>query len=351
MHVRACSAHGYLEHVRYVDAPSPARFNADPKYLKGASGSAGRIIVFAVRLDTFPRAKETHEFHIATDDPGLMSEIRRAMLMDAALVPVSAEYMHRDMFQMAARYGKDIFLAAGMFGTGRLPFLFGLKSAADRVVRGLGLGGAHLTDRFLQAVCRLGPPQLPEQARKLGGQYAHHLFLKVEGHQLAAVRALLSDKVPPLKGDWYECLPSEGRKLLLHRFAATRAAARHVALSGAGPDRLVEMNVALRRNDKAWWYTLPDHLKGMVEQTLVHGHFFCHVFQQDFILKKDADAAAFRRGILAHYEARGAQCPAEHNVGHQHKAKPELADFYRKLDPTNVLNPGIGMTSRDKNWT
>ena len=112
----------------------------------------------------------------------------------------------------------------------------------------------------------------------------------------------------------------------------------------------MELDVALRRNDKAWWYVVPDHLKHMVDQSLIYGHFFSHVFHQDFILKKDADAAVFRRGMLAHYEARGAESPAERNVGHQYKAKPALAEFYRNLDPTNTLNPGIGKTSRSKNW-
>ncbi len=350
MHLRACSAHDYLERVRDVDASSPARFNADPRYLKGASGSAGHVIVFAVRLDTFPKPAMAHVFHVATDDAAVLTDIRRRMLADAALVPMSAEYMHRDLFKMAARDGKDLFMAVEMFGADRLPLLFGMKSVADRIARGLGFGRAQVTDRLLQALGRLAPPHLPEVFLQMGDRYAHHLFLKVDGEQLSGVRALLSDMVPLLKGGLHECSLKEGRKVFLHRFAAAGAAARFAALSGAGPGRLVEMNVALRRNDKAWWYVLPDHLKAMVEQTLVYGHFFCHVFQQDFILKEGADAAAFRRGLIAHYDARGAECPAEHNVGHVYKAKAALADFYRTLDPANMLNPGIGKTSRATNW-
>ena len=125
---------------------------------------------------------------------------------------------------------------------------------------------------------------------------------------------------------------------------------RYAALRRKRIGELVSLDVALRRNDKAWFYVLPDHLKHMVAKTIVYGHFFCHVFHHDFILKKGADAAAFRRGMLAHYGARGAQCPAEYNVGHQYPAKPEQAEFFRKLDPTNSVNPGIGQTSRKANW-
>jgi len=37
-------------------------------------------------------------------------------------------------------------------------------------------------------------------------------------------------------------------------------------------------------------------------------------------------------------------------VGHEYDAKPVLKGFYRKLDPTNSFNPGIGRTSKLKDW-
>jgi len=51
---RVASDDRYSAHVRDVDAPTPARFNADPSRLYEASGCAGKLAVFAVRLDTFP---------------------------------------------------------------------------------------------------------------------------------------------------------------------------------------------------------------------------------------------------------------------------------------------------------
>ena len=44
----AGSDHGYASHVREIDADTPARFNADPQRLYEASGSAGKVMVFAV---------------------------------------------------------------------------------------------------------------------------------------------------------------------------------------------------------------------------------------------------------------------------------------------------------------
>ncbi len=50
--------------------------------------------------------------------------------------------------------------------------------------------------------------------------------------------------------------------------------------------------------------------------------------------------------MLELLDKRGAEYPAEHNVGHIYEAKPALAEFYRELDPTNSFNPGIGKTSK-----
>ena len=54
--------------------------------------------------------------------------------------------------------------------------------------------------------------------------------------------------------------------------------------------------------------------------------------------------------LLKIYDERGAEYPAEHNVGHEYNAKTNLLKFYKKLDPTNSFNPGIGKTSKNKDW-
>ena len=49
-------------------------------------------------------------------------------------------------------------------------------------------------------------------------------------------------------------------------------------------------------------------------------------------------------------DANNAKYPAEHNVGHLYKADHSLEYFYRKLDPTNTFNSGIGKCSKKKNY-
>ena len=57
----------------------------------------------------------------------------------------------------------------------------------------------------------------------------------------------------------------------------------------------------------------------------------CHVFHQDYIVKKGYDYEELEHEMLKLLDKRGAQYPAEHNVGHLYEAKPTLKKFYKAL--------------------
>ncbi|NMN89110.1 FAD/FMN-containing dehydrogenase [Novosphingobium sp. SG916] len=76
----AASTPDYAKRVRAVDAPSPSRFNADATRLFEASGCAGKLMVLAVQLDTFPKDRRTATFYIGTNDPGELDALRRRAL-------------------------------------------------------------------------------------------------------------------------------------------------------------------------------------------------------------------------------------------------------------------------------
>ena len=110
------------------------------------------------------------------------------------------------------------------------------------------------------------------------------------------------------------------------------------------------MDIAFPRNEHKWFEELPPEIDDLLEVKLYYGHLFCHVLHQNYIVKKGVDAQALKEQLLATYDARGAQYPAEHNVGHEYRANDTLRTFYRSLDPTNSFNPGIGKTSKRKHW-
>ena len=345
---RAASAQDYEMQVREIASEKPARFNSDPNRLYEASGSAGRIVVFAVRVDTFPADDRTATFYIGTNDPAELSAIRSRVLREFTSLPVSGEYIHRAAFDLAVAYGKDVFLLIELLGTHRLPALFSVKNRIDGLVRSIALLPGSFSDRAMHAIAKLFPQHLPERMTRFRGQYEHHLILKMADEGIDEARRLLSSIFPSQSGDMFECSVAEARKAFLHRFAVAGAAIRYRDLHQDDVEALISLDVALPRNTADWFENLPEELSGQLINSIYYGHFFCHVFHQDYLVRKGTDAEQLERQMLHILDRRGAEYPAEHNVGHLYRAKPALVEHYRRLDPRNVLNPGIGQTPRSR---
>lgn len=347
---RQASDHDYVERVRDVDADTPSRFNADERRLFEAAGCAGKLSVFAVRLDTFPAEKSQQVFYIGTNQPHVLTEIRRHMLANFKNLPVAGEYMHRDIFNIAEKYGKDTFIMIDKLGTDKLPMFFNLKGRMDAIFSKVPFLPSHLVDRTMQFLSGLLPSHLPARMKTYRDRFEHHLMLKMSGDGIDEAHRWLEQYFRDAEGEFFVCSPEEGAKAFLHRFAAAGAAIRYHAVHHNEVENILPLDIALRRNDHEWLEHLPPEISDKLVHRLYYGHFMCHVFHQDYIVKKGVDIHELKEKMLALLDQRGAEYPAEHNVGHLYHAKPQLKAFYQKSDPTNSLNPGIGKTSKLKNW-
>ena len=110
------------------------------------------------------------------------------------------------------------------------------------------------------------------------------------------------------------------------------------------------MDIALPRDAREWVESLPSEIECCLSHKLYYGHFFCQVFHHDYIVRKGEDLLSIKRKLLEKFNAMGIEYPAEHNVGHLYAAKPQLAEFYQKCDPSNSLNPGLGLMSKNKHY-
>ncbi len=338
----------YGEHVRDVDADTPARFNADPSRLFEASGSAGKLCLFAVRLDTFTK-EPSSVFYIGSNDPHDLTEVRRHLLANLSRLPIAGEYIHRTAFDIGEKYGKDTFLVIDKFGTAKVPAAFAMKSRVDGFFERFGLRG--VADKVIQALMNLLPSHLPPRMREYRDRFEHHLLVRVSNDTLEQTRSFLAEYFAGRQsGAYFECDAEEGRKAFLHRFAIAGAAIRYREAHRSSVEDILALDIALRRNDRDWVETLPAEMEEQIIHKLYYGHFFCHVFHQDYIVKKGNDPLAMEHAMWKLLDERRAEYPAEHNVGHLYVAKPALAGFYRELDPTNTFNPGIGHTSKKKHW-
>ncbi|MEM9903161.1 MAG: D-lactate dehydrogenase [Pseudomonadota bacterium] len=344
--VGRASDDGYGAKVRDVNAATPSRYNADPDRLFEVSGSAGRVVVFAVRLDTYPAIEDERVYYVGTNDPKDFMSLRRRVLTENEELPICGEYLHRDLFDVARKYGKDTLLLIHWLGTGWLPFIFKWKGKVDGVLNKVPFLPMNLSDRVMQGLTRVLPEALPKRLLAWRDRYEHHMLLKVGGTAADQTEAILNDVLG--KDAWFECSKIEAKKATLNRFAAAGAAARYAICHRKEVAGVLSLDIALRRNDDAWFEALPPEIERDVSLKLYYGHFFCHVFHQDYVIKDGSDPKAVKKKMLSLLDARGAEYPAEHNVGHLYRAKPALERFYEELDPTKTFNPGVGKTSRHR---
>jgi len=340
----------YLHRIRDVNADTPSRFNADPGRLYEAAGCAGKLAVFAVRLDSFPKNDREQVFYCGTNDTAILTKLRRDLLPTLKTLPVSAEYMHAECYDISKRYGKDTLVMIDKLGTDRLPTIFALKGWLDARLNKMPLLPRNLIDRVMQGLSMVWPNVLPAKIEAFRKRYTHHLIIKTRDGGIEEVEAYLKNTFDGDTADWFACTPREGKIAGLHRFAAAGAAVRYMAVNEGRVSDILALDIALRRNDEDWFEVLPPEIEEALEHKLYYGHFFCHVLHQDYVVKAGYDADEVKAKMIEIIEQRGAKFPSEHNVGHMYKAEPDHAAFFAACDPTNSLNPGIGKMSRHKNY-
>lgn len=347
---KLASDNEYQDRIRNINASTPARFNADGRRLHDASGCAGKIAVFAVRLDTFPASKRQQVFYVGTNNADVLEKIRRDILSTFKHLPTSGEYLHRDCYDATKKYGKDTFVVINKMGASFIPKLFALKRTVDRLADKFKFLPNRFSDRLMQFLSKFWPNHLPRRMEEYRDKYEHHWIIEMSDEGIDEARAYFTQIFTKEEGNFFECSEKEGKKAILHRFVAGSAIGRYHAIHQKRVGAMMTMDIAFPRNEEDWFEKLPPEIDDLLELKLYYGHLFCHVLHHNYIVKKGVDAKALKEQLLKTFDARGAEYPAEHNVGHEYLAKPSLKNFYQQLDPTNVFNPGIGHTSKRKHW-
>ena len=347
---KLASDNEYQQRVRDVKADTPARFNSDGRRLFGASGCAGKIAVFAVRLDTYISPKRTQVFYVGTNNQDAFASIRKNILSNFKNLPASGEYLHRECYDAAKKYSKDTFIVIDKLGPNFIPWLFDFKRKVDLLSEKFSFLPSKLSDKIMQFLSHFWPNHLPKRMELFRDKYEHHWIIEMSDDGIEEANIFFKKFFKNNDGSFFICTKKEAKKALLHRFVAASAIGRFHALNHEKLGDMMSMDIAFPRNEQNWFEKLPKKLNNAFEMKLYYGHLFCHVLHQNYILKKGFDAKSIKKELLDIYDSRGAEYPAEHNVGHEYFAKPSLIKFYKELDPINGFNPGIGKTSKLKNW-
>lgn len=325
---RASANQHYQTVVRDCDAATPARYNNDPKGLFEAAGSAGKLIVFAVRVATFPKTIQEQTFYISTDSADSLTALRQAWLKSEMRLPVFAEYMHKDYNVITLRYGRDTCLSMRQLPASKIGALYRLQAQVGYYLEKWHLPKT-LPDRLLQLASIFMPAALPKSLSRQALAYNYHLIIKVADEHVEAAQSFLQAHIQQHQGQLHVCTPKQGQALLIFRSAATAAMFRYYHLHQNDFGQLLSTDIALPRNALDWDEVLPKNLQGQVKQCFYLGHFFCHVMHQDYLLQPDVDAKEFKQALLDFYDQRHIEYPAEHNVGHVYRAKSALSFFIK----------------------
>ena len=347
---KLASDNQYQNQVRDVNANTPARYNADGRRLYEASGCAGKIAVLAVRLDTYPSPESSQVFYIGTNSTKILGKMRREILSSFKHLPTSGEYFHRDCYDAAKKYCKDTFLVIDKLGPSYIPKLFELKRNVDRLAEKFRFLPNKFSDKLMQILSKMWPNHLPKKMEKYRNEYEHHWVIEMSDEGIEEAKEYFEQFFAKNDGSFFMCTEKEAKKAMLHRFVIASATPRFFAINQNKFGGLMSLDIALPRNEKEWFEVLPPEMDDLIEMKLYYGHLFCHVMHHNYVVKKGVDIEKLQNKLLKTYDKRGAEYPAEHNVGHEYLAKPTLSEFYKKLDPTNSFNPGIGGTSKQKNW-
>ena len=340
----------YPDIVKDINSDTPSRFNSDPRLLNSVSGNAGKTAVFAVRVDTYPAAHSKQVYYLGTNDVNVFWKMRREILSNFKNLPDLGDYLHRDCYDAAKKYSKDTFLVIERLGTKFLPTLFELKRNVDIIAGKFRFLPENFSDRMMQFLSYLWPNHLPRRMDEYRNLYEHHWIIEMSDDGIEEADQYLKDFFKNNDGSFFKCNSKESKKAMMQRYVAASAVGRYHTLNKMNVGEMLSMDIALPRNEKNWFEKLPEEIDDLFEMKLYYGHLFCHVLHQNYIVKKGVDVEKLKDKLLKNYEERGAEFPAEHNFGHEYKANAELVNFYKNLDPTNSFNPGIGGTSKLKNW-
>ncbi len=348
---KVASDYEYKNRVRDIHASSPARFNADKRRLYEASGCAGKIAVFAVRLDSFPIPKKKQVFFVGTNNPKNYTILRQKILSGIGPLPDMGEYMHRSYFDGADKYCKDAFLLIKYFGTKSLPSFLYFKRSIDQLLGRFDFFPDYLTDKILQLIVAILPDHLPKRIREYRNKFEHYMLFLTSDNSICVVKELLDNETKLSEEyDYISCTDQEGQDALLHRYVAGSAPGRYQKLYPNQSSGIIPLDIALPRNCESWYQILPREILAQMAESFQMGHFLCMVFHWDFVVKKGVNVDKVKEEILRILDKNNAKYPAEHNVGHLYKADQDLKEFYQQLDPTNTFNPGIGKTSKKCNY-
>lgn len=320
----------------------------------------GKVIILATVHDTFPKPKSTQTFWLSFDTLETALEFRQQVCLNNPKdLPISVEYMDRDAFDVVDQSGRILGnIIQWIPGGATSPLIrqfWNLKLWFEALP-----GMQHSIDKLLHQFNPILPALLPRPVMELGRTMNHHVMMTIgdfgDGNMercLDRLNQFVAQQQPrqsPPKIVVYECqTPSQVRALTAFRFVAAPAFRTYCIGNGLHG---ISVDYALPNHSGAA-PPLHHHSSNNTaiptpRKRMRYSHFACNVVHEDLAYDNDATTTAERvhDAKLAFKQAVEEVCrgklPAEHGHGTEYTAPPATQQRWQRMDPLNVLNPGIG---------
>jgi D-lactate dehydrogenase len=328
---------------------SISRFNADVSGNSEVARSEGKTFILATIHDTFVIPKNRTIYWIGCKSFEQACELKNSVvLVNSKDLPGSCEYMNRETFDVIDSSGSVIIFLLRIAGITMVSKFWKLKSWFES----LPFVPTGSSDHLLYWAGQLFPKQLPNTLHKIGKEFDHNVIVEFGNYdddeqlerQVRRLNEFISSQ-PPGTIAAHRCDSSEAQSAMDFRFVAAAAfKTYHVGKSQLG----LSLDYAMRKND----FRIPELPKDINPLLrLRYIHFGCNVVHEDLVFEKGTDLDHVKKQIkhdLGHNY--GIALPAEHGHGTEYAAPPETQERWKRLDPTNSLNPGIGGTSKKRNY-
>ena len=320
-----------------------SRCNADTKGID-CNRSEGKVLILATVHDTFPAPLEKKSFWISCSDFDTAQKFRKEVCLNNPKdLPMSVEYMDRDSFDVIDGAGRIMGNLIKVVGIGSF---VGLLWDVKLKIAAMQFEGSDLIcDKLLYWFNNFTPAILPTRFMDSGKKYDHHMAVSIgdfgEGElQRCLDRIETFEKENKGKILIQECKDG-GEDMSLTAFRFVAAPAFRTWCIGNGVQGF-SVDYAMPKNSSETPPLAKDGKEVKPLKRMRYSHFGCNVVHEDLAFDLDADVHAIHMSLKKNISATGGSLPAEHGHGTEYTAPKSSQDRWMKMDPLNVLNPGIG---------
>eukprot|EP00403_Amphidinium_massartii_P010432 CAMPEP_0178422988 /NCGR_PEP_ID=MMETSP0689_2-20121128/27459_1 /TAXON_ID=160604 /ORGANISM="Amphidinium massartii, Strain CS-259" /LENGTH=660 /DNA_ID=CAMNT_0020044573 /DNA_START=67 /DNA_END=2049 /DNA_ORIENTATION=- len=337
----------YPESLTKLDK-EPSRFNADTRGID-PNRSEGKVMILATIHDTWPIPTEEKRVWVSCKTWDLANRVKREVCISSPKTMArSCEYFNREIFEATDKGGRICIEMINLLGMRPIAYLWDIK----RFIETLPVPFASIfPDKCMWWFNNLMPRPLPKTLDQMGQDYDHHLLIDFSEYspgEVAALHKLLDNFVSSVPdGDVkYHMCEDASSKARANLFRFVMAIAFRVYTTGKGMQGL-SVDYAWPKNGKDL-PVLPD--KYPIAKRCVYSHFGCNVYHEDFVFGPEVNVEEAKHAIKHAIEEQGGRLPAEHGHGTEYHAPPATQKRWMRMDPLNVMNPGVGGTPYSRKY-